>query len=93
MKKILNRSNRIADGAGHKVLSTIDPATKNADDVSYEYKAQTGDFDYEKYKAIQVRRNEIKPDEIRALEDNIKFVSESIKAHSGNVEIGLCYET
>lgn len=78
---------------GYRIVSTDDPATKDADFVLYEYKDQTGEFDYDKYKSIQEQGNKIKIDQVWALEDNIKFLSDYIKSHSDEVDFGICHGT
>lgn len=92
-RKLFNRLNNFAKNLGYRIVSLDDPSTRDADFILYEYKDEGGNFDYDKYKAVQEKGNEIKIDQVWVLEDNIKFLSDYLKQKSGKLDFGLCHGT
>ncbi len=59
----------------------------------HNYCTVDGEFDYEKYRNIQIEGNKRKINNIWVLENNIKFLSDYIKKTVGSVDFGLCHGT
>lgn len=59
----------------------------------YEYKDETGNFDYQKYKEIQEAGNKDKIEHVWVLEGNIKYLSKKLKEYNPAVEFGIFHGT
>jgi len=59
----------------------------------YQYKNESGEFDYEKYKEIQTKGNKGKIEKTWVTEDEIKYLSLELKKLLPNVKSGICHGT
>jgi hypothetical protein len=57
------------------------------------YTRSDGSFDYEKYRASQVKANKHKIDKVWVIEANVAYLSDYIRAHQGEPRFGLCHGT
>lgn len=59
----------------------------------YKYLDDNGEFDYEKYKQVQVDGNKRKLDNVWVIEENIQFLSDYLAKLNVSFQFGLCHGT
>lgn len=90
----------VACGKNHPAAEPIrmDSPTPAAVEASpqmqlYEYRKADGSFDYDRYRQVQVEANKKKLHKVWVQEDNIRFLSDYIKANVSRPSFGLCHGT
>ena len=59
----------------------------------YRYRDEYGNFDYSKYKDIQINANKEKINSSWVKKENIKFLSNYIKKNMNEINFGICHGT
>lgn len=90
MKSIISKALK---SFGYEIKKTKGNRIDNNYFTLYQYTDKNGDFDYQKYKEVQVAGNKRKIESVWVQEENIKFLADYISKTKRNADFGICHGT
>jgi len=94
MKKTIKKSAKsVLAKCGYKLVRLDGKPEPPPTSVLHEFVRPDGEFDYERYRTVQQEGNMRKLDLVWVLEENIRFLSDFLRAELRSQTMGICHGT